>query len=333
MSRCALFSVPKSHRLLSSRCEDALRKNKSLIGADQKEYQRELERNYHRLKEALQPLINRKIPQLYKAVLPVTCHRWIFDFTFAAEIKEGVKRGCLTFSWNLFLMWGFWLSPSFFPSFPELRARPLPSSSGRWCLLWSLLFLRWLRRTQPWFWASHGSVGQRKRATGRIKKRCEKGNLEKECGRDIPGKSLSRAGGLCCFSSRKHWQLCTESLIWRGFLPHPEKQLTVVFSLPQRLLQQDEPSQNGYLSELKTKIKKHLTVRFWKERALLSALGIKEVLLWNKTWTSSWTSHTPPPPSECSVAKKNHFELSNVDLLIHVWETNQSGIQSIGDKL
>uniref|UniRef100_A0A8D2AXT2 Dedicator of cytokinesis 7 n=1 Tax=Sciurus vulgaris TaxID=55149 RepID=A0A8D2AXT2_SCIVU len=61
----------------TKRCEDALRKNKSLIGPDQKEYQRELERNYHRLKEALQPLINRKIPQLYKAVLPVTCHRKI----------------------------------------------------------------------------------------------------------------------------------------------------------------------------------------------------------------------------------------------------------------
>uniref|UniRef100_A0A8C3T787 Dedicator of cytokinesis 7 n=1 Tax=Chelydra serpentina TaxID=8475 RepID=A0A8C3T787_CHESE len=61
----------------TKRCEDALRKNKSLIGPDQKEYQRELERNYHRLKEALQPLINRKIPQLYKAVLPVACHRWM----------------------------------------------------------------------------------------------------------------------------------------------------------------------------------------------------------------------------------------------------------------
>uniref|UniRef100_A0A6I8RT89 Dedicator of cytokinesis 7 n=1 Tax=Xenopus tropicalis TaxID=8364 RepID=A0A6I8RT89_XENTR len=59
----------------TKRCEDALRKNKSLIGPDQKEYQRELERNYHRLKESLQPLINRKIPQLYKTVLPVTCHR------------------------------------------------------------------------------------------------------------------------------------------------------------------------------------------------------------------------------------------------------------------
>uniref|UniRef100_A0A3B3SST8 Dedicator of cytokinesis 7 n=1 Tax=Paramormyrops kingsleyae TaxID=1676925 RepID=A0A3B3SST8_9TELE len=58
----------------TKRCEDALRKNKSLIGPDQKEYQRELERNYHRLKEALQPLINRKIPQLYKPILQVNSH-------------------------------------------------------------------------------------------------------------------------------------------------------------------------------------------------------------------------------------------------------------------
>lgn len=63
------------HCLFIIRCEDALRKNKSLIGPDQKEYQRELERNYHRLKEALQPLINRKIPQLYKPVLQVNSHR------------------------------------------------------------------------------------------------------------------------------------------------------------------------------------------------------------------------------------------------------------------
>lgn len=73
-----------------SRCEDALRKNKSLIGPDQKEYQRELERNYHRLKEALQPLINRKIPQLYKAVLPVTCHRYAF-FPFIFDIFKKNK--------------------------------------------------------------------------------------------------------------------------------------------------------------------------------------------------------------------------------------------------
>uniref|UniRef100_A0A3B4CPG9 Dedicator of cytokinesis 6 n=1 Tax=Pygocentrus nattereri TaxID=42514 RepID=A0A3B4CPG9_PYGNA len=48
----------------TKRCEDALRKNKALIGPDQKEYHRELERNYSKLKEALSPLINRKIPQL-----------------------------------------------------------------------------------------------------------------------------------------------------------------------------------------------------------------------------------------------------------------------------
>ncbi|XP_043955470.1 dedicator of cytokinesis protein 7-like isoform X2 [Gambusia affinis] len=54
----------------TKRCEDALKKNKSLIGPDQKEYHRELERNYHKLKEALGPLITRKIPQLYRP-LPV----------------------------------------------------------------------------------------------------------------------------------------------------------------------------------------------------------------------------------------------------------------------
>ncbi|XP_005939979.1 dedicator of cytokinesis protein 6 isoform X1 [Astatotilapia calliptera] len=52
----------------AKRCEDALRKNKALIGPDQKEYHRELERNYHKLKEALGPLINRKIPQLYRTL-------------------------------------------------------------------------------------------------------------------------------------------------------------------------------------------------------------------------------------------------------------------------
>lgn len=46
------------------RCEDALRKNKALIGPDQKEYHRELERNYSRLREALQPLLTQRLPQL-----------------------------------------------------------------------------------------------------------------------------------------------------------------------------------------------------------------------------------------------------------------------------
>lgn len=39
------------------RCHDALKKNKNLILADQKDYQKELERNYLRFTERLAPLI------------------------------------------------------------------------------------------------------------------------------------------------------------------------------------------------------------------------------------------------------------------------------------
>ncbi|KAM4039640.1 dedicator of cytokinesis protein 6 isoform 7-T7 [Anomaloglossus baeobatrachus] len=62
-------------RDFTKRCEDALRKNKTLIGADQREYHRELERNYQRLREALAPLTSRKIPQLYNDLLPHTSAR------------------------------------------------------------------------------------------------------------------------------------------------------------------------------------------------------------------------------------------------------------------
>uniref|UniRef100_UPI00398E44B7 dedicator of cytokinesis protein 7-like n=1 Tax=Pristiophorus japonicus TaxID=55135 RepID=UPI00398E44B7 len=47
------------------RCEDALKKNKSLITSEQLEYQRELERNYDALERNLQPFIKRRIPHLY----------------------------------------------------------------------------------------------------------------------------------------------------------------------------------------------------------------------------------------------------------------------------
>ncbi|MGH0129310.1 UNVERIFIED_CONTAM: hypothetical protein FKN15_001940 [Acipenser sinensis] len=63
----------------TKRCEDALRKNKTLIGSDQKEYHREMERNYNRLKEALNPLINHKIPQLYKPFIAHASHRNSFN--------------------------------------------------------------------------------------------------------------------------------------------------------------------------------------------------------------------------------------------------------------
>ncbi|KAM4677332.1 dedicator of cytokinesis protein 6 isoform 2-T2 [Discoglossus pictus] len=62
-------------RDFTKRCEDALRKNKTLIGPDQREYHRELERNYQRLREALSPLTSRRIPQLYTDLLPHTSAR------------------------------------------------------------------------------------------------------------------------------------------------------------------------------------------------------------------------------------------------------------------
>ncbi|XP_068130413.1 dedicator of cytokinesis protein 6 isoform X8 [Hyperolius riggenbachi] len=62
-------------RDFTKRCEDALRKNKTLIGPDQREYHRELEKNYQRLREALSPLTSRRIPQLYTDLLPHTSAR------------------------------------------------------------------------------------------------------------------------------------------------------------------------------------------------------------------------------------------------------------------
>ena len=45
----------------SRRCADALKKNKTLIGNDQLEYQKEMERNYTELKAKIDPLIENKI--------------------------------------------------------------------------------------------------------------------------------------------------------------------------------------------------------------------------------------------------------------------------------
>jgi hypothetical protein len=43
------------------KCGDTLQRNKSLIGLDQRDYQRELERNYHETKDQLSPLISSSI--------------------------------------------------------------------------------------------------------------------------------------------------------------------------------------------------------------------------------------------------------------------------------
>ncbi|XP_075527914.1 dedicator of cytokinesis isoform X1 [Dermacentor variabilis] len=55
--------TPPQHKLrlcfrdFSRKCFEALRKNKTLIGPDQRDYQKELERNYNRFSERLQPMI------------------------------------------------------------------------------------------------------------------------------------------------------------------------------------------------------------------------------------------------------------------------------------
>lgn len=48
-----------------------MEKNKRLITADQREYQMELKKNYNKLKENLRPMIERKIPDLYKPIVKV----------------------------------------------------------------------------------------------------------------------------------------------------------------------------------------------------------------------------------------------------------------------
>ncbi|CAN8004691.1 unnamed protein product, partial [Ixodes hexagonus] len=63
---------PWQHKLrlcfkdFSRKCNDALRKNKTLIGADQRDYQKELERNYHRFCERLLPMIRNNGGTFYR---------------------------------------------------------------------------------------------------------------------------------------------------------------------------------------------------------------------------------------------------------------------------
>ncbi|XP_005999457.1 dedicator of cytokinesis protein 8 isoform X2 [Latimeria chalumnae] len=57
------------------RCGEAVEKNKRLITVDQKEYQQELKKNYNKLKENLRPMIERKIPELYKPIIKVCSER------------------------------------------------------------------------------------------------------------------------------------------------------------------------------------------------------------------------------------------------------------------
>lgn len=65
LNLCDGTTIPTKHqnklrlcfREFSKRCADALKKNRNLILSDQKDYQRELERNYERFVDRLTPLI------------------------------------------------------------------------------------------------------------------------------------------------------------------------------------------------------------------------------------------------------------------------------------
>uniref|UniRef100_A0A8B9CKQ3 Dedicator of cytokinesis 8 n=1 Tax=Anser brachyrhynchus TaxID=132585 RepID=A0A8B9CKQ3_9AVES len=70
------------------RCGEAVDKNKRLITADQREYQQELKKNYGKLKENLRPMIERKIPELYNAVVKVHSTRYRQGRTFCCSYTK-----------------------------------------------------------------------------------------------------------------------------------------------------------------------------------------------------------------------------------------------------
>lgn len=75
---------------LCNRCGEAVEKNKHLITLDQKEYQHELKKNYNRLRENLRPMLERKIPELYKPIIrPRLENRWM---ELTSQINDRKKK-------------------------------------------------------------------------------------------------------------------------------------------------------------------------------------------------------------------------------------------------
>ncbi|EPY74928.1 dedicator of cytokinesis protein 8 isoform 1 [Camelus ferus] len=72
------------------RCGEAVEKNKRLITTDQREYQQELKKNYNKLKESLRPMIERKIPELYKPLFRVESQKRL-NLSFRAN-KAGHRK-------------------------------------------------------------------------------------------------------------------------------------------------------------------------------------------------------------------------------------------------
>ncbi|KAK1801285.1 hypothetical protein P4O66_022961, partial [Electrophorus voltai] len=71
------------------RCGEAVEKNKHLIASDQKEYQQELKKNYNKLRENLRPMLERKIPELYKPLVKprMENRHYVLDLTVSFQRK------------------------------------------------------------------------------------------------------------------------------------------------------------------------------------------------------------------------------------------------------
>uniref|UniRef100_A0A672S130 Dedicator of cytokinesis 8 n=1 Tax=Sinocyclocheilus grahami TaxID=75366 RepID=A0A672S130_SINGR len=72
------------------RCGQAVEKNKLLITPDQKEYQQEMKKNYNKLRENLRPMLERKIPELYK---PIIKPRIENRDSFKRQSLQNISRG------------------------------------------------------------------------------------------------------------------------------------------------------------------------------------------------------------------------------------------------
>ncbi|KAB1279725.1 Dedicator of cytokinesis protein 8 [Camelus dromedarius] len=84
-----LAEIPADPKLYRhhNKCGEAVEKNKRLITTDQREYQQELKKNYNKLKESLRPMIERKIPELYKPLFRVESQKRIEGNVAEPQLK------------------------------------------------------------------------------------------------------------------------------------------------------------------------------------------------------------------------------------------------------
>ncbi|KAM7330040.1 hypothetical protein ACRRTK_011653 [Alexandromys fortis] len=79
------------------RCGEAVEKNRRLITAEQREYQQELKKNYNKLRDSLRPMIERKIPELYKPIFRIDSQkrtRWYGDSSHPRLTTQSLPNQC-----------------------------------------------------------------------------------------------------------------------------------------------------------------------------------------------------------------------------------------------